>query len=255
MTVLASAHAGVEVRISYVGGHRDAAFLGVSQGLSEANLQGRFSGQTYVLAKHSARDLSHAAEANTSAIVAAVDAGTLKELSRLSPGTPVFNLTLDDDDLRAVCRPNLLHVVPSQRMKEDAVAQWRQLKPEAPVLAQAWHREFEKYSGVQLNNRFRKAQGRPMDDAAWAGWAAVKMLADTVARERTADPGQLLDYFKTRLSFDGQKGIEMNFRPNGQLRQILLIVEKGKIVGEAPVQGVVDPQDLDSLGPKDCAKH
>jgi hypothetical protein len=45
----------------------------------------------------------------------------------------------------------------------------------------------------------------------------------------------------------------MSFRKNGQLRQMLLIVEGPSIVGEAPVKGVVNPADLDSLGPVDCA--
>ncbi|MDQ3775994.1 MAG: hypothetical protein M3461_17375 [Pseudomonadota bacterium] len=88
-----------------------------------------------------------------------------------------------------------------------------------------------------------------MDDRAWAGWAAVKMVADSVARLGRAEATPLLDYLKTALAFDGQKGVTMSFRKNGQLRQMLLIVEGPRIVGEAPVKGVVDPTHLDSLGP------
>jgi hypothetical protein len=47
-------------------------------------------------------------------------------------------------------------------------------------------------------------------------------------------------------------GTDMNFRPTGQLRQPLLLVEDGKIAGEAPVRGVAD--DLDSLGNVECEK-
>jgi hypothetical protein len=46
----------------------------------------------------------------------------------------------------------------------------------------------------------------------------------------------------------------MKFRATGQLSQILLIIENGKLVGEAPVKGVVDPLDLDSLGAVECQK-
>ena len=93
-----------------------------------------------------------------------------------------------------------------------------------------------------------------MDDRAWAGWAALKMLADSVARIQNAEPAKLLDYLKTKLVFDGQKGVTMKFRATGQLSQILLIIENGKPVGEAPVKGVVDPLDLDSLGAVECQK-
>jgi len=44
----------------------------------------------------------------------------------------------------------------------------------------------------------------------------------------------------------------MSFRDTGQLRQTLLLVENGEIVAEAPVRGVVDPDDLDSLGLRAC---
>lgn len=89
-----------------------------------------------------------------------------------------------------------------------------------------------------------------MDDKAYAGWAAVKLTSDTVARTSSADPVKLMDYFKTSLKFDGQKGSDMNFRETGQLRQLLLLVEDNEIVTEAPVRGVAN--SLDSLGLIKC---
>jgi hypothetical protein len=245
----------IEVHLSYIGSTTSTAFLGVSQGLREANLMGKFLGQSYILHEYPATAAAQAGASNPSAILAAVDAETLKQLSMLYPKIPIFNLTLEDDALRARCLPNVLHVIPSQRMRQEAVAQWRKLYPEAHVTAQAWHPEFEKYAAKQLNRRYRQAQGRPMDDRAWAGWAALKMLADSVARIQNAEPAKLLDYLKTKLAFDGQKGVTMKFRATGQLSQILLIIENGKLVGEAPVKGVVDdPLDLDSLGAVECQK-
>jgi len=180
-------------------------------------------------------------------------AAALVELAERAPGRAVFDLGSGSDALRARCLPNLFHVLPSIRMKADALAQWRRLHPESRAQVQAWHPNFTKYAAEQLNLRYRKAQRRDMDDRAWAGWAAVKMVADSVARLDTAEASPLLDYLKTDLAFDGQKGVTMSFRKNGQLRQMLLIVEGPRIVGEAPVKGVVDPTDLDSLGPVDCA--
>ena len=47
----------------------------------------------------------------------------------------------------------------------------------------------------------------------------------------------------------------MSFRVTGQLRQPLLLVENGKLLNEeAPVRGVVDPDDYDSLGITGCSK-
>jgi ABC transporter substrate binding protein (PQQ-dependent alcohol dehydrogenase system) len=137
-------------------------------------------------------------------------------------------------------------------MKLDAIAQWQQKNPDANVIATAWDPRYEKFAARDLNKRFTKAFNTKMDDAAWAGWAAIKMSSDTVAREHITTPVQLLGYLKTKLVFDGQKGVEMSFRPDGQLRQPLLLIDNGKIAGEAPVRGVND--DLDSLGNFECAK-
>ena len=105
-----------------------------------------------------------------------------------------------------------------------------------------------KYAGRDLNKRFRAASGQAMNGSSWAGWAAVKMTSDTIARLNDASPAALLNFLRHELKFDGQKGAEMSFRDSGQLRQPLLLVEKEKIVGEAPVRGVADADDLDSLG-------
>ncbi|MDY6982158.1 MAG: hypothetical protein SV422_03630, partial [Pseudomonadota bacterium] len=56
------------------------------------------------------------------------------------------------------------------------------------------------------------------------------------------------------LVFDGQKGLNQTFRNNGQLRQPLLLVDaNGELLGEAPVRGVANVDDLDSLGLPGCA--
>ena len=93
-----------------------------------------------------------------------------------------------------------------------------------------------------------------MNDHSWAGWAAVKMTSDTVARTEITDPKKMLSYLKSDLSFDGQKGSDMNFRKNGQLRQLILLVENDKVIAEAPIRGVAKPPTLDSLGVIECTK-
>ena len=239
-------------RLAYVGDQQHSAFPGASQGLDEANLQGQFLNRQYTLTPIATDNALSANYGDYIAVVVAADRDTYLELAAKLPHMPIFNVTLEDDDLRTACLPNTLHVYPSRQMKADAVAQWLKVHPEAQVSAQTWHPDFVKFAARDLNKRFRKAHDTPMDDAAWAGWAAVKMSSDTIVRENITTPEKLLAYLKTELLLDGQMGIEMNFRETGQLRQPLLLIENGKIAGEAPVRGVSN--DIDSLGNIGCAK-
>lgn len=241
-----------EVTLVFVGEEDSSAYRGAQQGLAEAQAQGEFLGQRYVLAVQPAPTSTPISAA---AVIAAVDHAGLLTLVEANPGIPVLNALLTDDALRRDCRANLLHVLPSVGMGKDALAQWATANPGmSGVTAQAWHPAFEKYAAAQLNKRYRETFARPMDDPAWAGWASVKLLSDTVAREQTADPAVLLDALRTRLAFDGQKGVDMRFRADGQLEQPLLLIANDKILGEAPVRGVAEPEDLDSLGDVECAK-
>jgi len=238
------AQEALEVPLAFVGDTASSAHQGAEQGLAEAQVQGEFLGQRYRL---------DAKPEEAVAIVAAVPAAELEALAAAHPEIPVLNVAAADDSLREHCRANLFHVLPSARMTADALAQWQQAKPDSQgVAAQAWHPDFEKYAASQLNKRYTEQFAQPMDDRAWAGWAAVKLVSDTVAREQAATPAVLLDALRNRLAFDGQKGVDMSFRTDGQLRQPLLLVAGGRIVGEAPVRGVVDIEDLDSLGPARC---
>jgi len=241
----------LEIRLAYVGSTDESAWLGVLQGQHEANIQGRFLDQTYVVEAMTREALAQA-DPPPAAVVAAGDPSALQNLSEAMPGVAVFNVTAGDDALRQVCATNLLHVPPSDAMRSDAVAQWRQKNPDANVEAWAWHPKFVKYAARDLNKRYLKVQGAAMDDDGWAGWAAVRMVAVGVIRTQSTDPAVLLEYMKSEIAFDGQKGVPHTFRDTGQLRQRLLIVEEGELAGEAPVRGVADTTDLDSLGLPSC---
>ena len=244
------------VRLLYVGPAESSAVKGALQGLKEANVLGRFTGHGYQLTQVGDTEKleSRMTSLQPAAVLAALDSGKLTKLSDrfADAGLAVFNLTVGDDILRRQCRPNLLHTGPSDRMRADAISQWRKRSDSADVEALAWHRDFKKFAGRELNNRFRRTHGTAMDDGAWAGWAAVKMIAEAVARTRSTSPGDILVFLKDEMEFDGQKGVPHTFRNTGQLRQPLLIVENGELAGEAPVRGVVDTDDLDSLGLASC---
>jgi ABC-type branched-subunit amino acid transport system substrate-binding protein len=240
----------LEVDIGFAGATDSDAWHGAAQGLAEANAQGQFLGVHYELVPLDTDAGSRAV--GNAAVVAALDPAALGALARAQPRTPVFNVSAEDDALRADCHSNILHTIPSTAMRADAVMQWQRKHPQSAAVAQAWHEDFEKYAAVQLNRRYLESTGRPMNDVAWAAWAAVKLVSDLIVRLQDADPAALLAALKGPLAFDGQKGVDMSFRDTGQLRQTLLLVENGAIVAEAPVRGVVDPDDLDSLGLSPC---
>ena len=186
------------------------------------------------------------------AIIVVGNSEMVTSVSSKFPDTAVLNVAAEDDELRQHCSTNQLHIIPSQQMKADALAQWLEKEPDSKAVAQAWHPKFVKFAARDLNKRYKKAHGIPMDDNAWAGWAAVKMVSDTVARENITERAAILDYLKTQLAFDGQKGLNMSFRKTGQLRQPILIVDGDKILTEAPVRGVAKPPTVESLGLLDC---
>ncbi len=244
--------AQTEVTVAYVGSTEHPAYSGFSQGLKEANLQGRFLGQIYNVDIFPDVDGFLLTPKNYLSIIAAIDKKGLLLLRETNRYVPILSLVAEDDSLRTACLGNILNIIPGQKMLVDAVSQWQQKHPGSAVSAAAWHSDFVKFAARDLNKRYRKTFNTGMDSHAWAGWAAIKMVSDTVARESITDPLDMLNYLKTKLSFDGQKGLDMNFRETGQLRQLLLLVENGQLKGEAPVRGV--SSDIDSLGIRECSK-
>ena len=254
---LASATAGAtdvtEISFAFIGDADGSAHTGVAQGIHEANLQGQFLGQNYSLQEFSGDNIDVIDPGKFIAIIVATDADDLRRAGARFSDHPVFNVSVQDDALREACAPNLLHVIPSAGMLADARAQWLQKNPDADITVSGWHPQFMKFAARDLNKRYKKRFSRPMDQYAWAGWAAVKMASDSVARQNITEPGAMLEFLKTGLAFDGQKGLDMDFRDTGQLRQLVLITgPDGELLGEAPVRGVVATDDVDSLGLASC---
>jgi hypothetical protein len=244
-SVIAATNQINEINLSFIGDYDSQAFMGLQQGIDEANVQGKFLGQSYSLTTLPKLSI---------AIFTTVDAEHIAQLSRAYPNKVIFNLTAEDNDLRSQCFGNVLHIIPSQAMIKDAENQWHKKNPNNAAKAQTWHHTFKKYAAGQLNTRFTESYRVEMTDNAWAGWASAKLLSDSIARSQFNDNTSLLEFIKTELNFDGQKGISLNFRDTGQLRQPLLLIENGNITGEAPVRGIVDTSNLDSLGLNQCTK-
>jgi len=251
LLILTGVSDAAEISFLFIGETDTAAYLGAGQGLREANAQGEFLGTSYRLTSEATKGPDNR---SIVAIVAAVNPTRLARIVEENSDLPIFNIAAAEASVRENCEPNLFHINPSSTMLADAVRQWRRNNPSSRAHARTWHKSFRKYAAGQLNIRFKEHTGQVMDDDSWAGWAAIKLLADTIVRQPSLHGALLIEELKTNVAFDGQKGMDMGFRETGQLRQPLLLIEDDKIVGEAPVRGVVDTTDLDSLGIEFCAK-
>jgi ABC-type branched-subunit amino acid transport system substrate-binding protein len=104
-----------------------------------------------------------------------------------------------------------------------------------------WHSSLDRFGADQLNQRFERRYGRKMDDAAWAGWAALKVAWEAAMRGNAGDGAAIAAYLESeRAEMDGQKGWPLSFRPwDHQLRQPLYLVSTaggtgGRVAGEVP---------------------
>jgi len=249
---IANAAQSQRVLIGYVGQPGSSSENGVKRGIIEANLQGEFLGVEYRLVPLDT--ILTLEDGRPRVIIVATADEDVVRIADKSRDIPVINIKSTSDLLRAMCLPNLFHTMPSQQMFSDALAQWRTKHSSSAATASAWHRKFKKYAASQLNIRYHETFATDMDDEAWAGWAAAKLVADTLIASPTLENEALLRELKTNLAFDGQKGIDMRFRETGQLAQPILLIEDDEIKGEAPVRGVVDITDLGSLGETHCPK-
>ncbi len=233
--------------IAFIGDRAGSGFHGAELGVIEANYQGEFLGISY--------RLTDTVEADTLFITTTRTGAALEELADRYPALPVMNVRDRADARRDACKANLFSVIPSEAMYADALRQWQRKAPDQPAAPRAWESTMRKYSATQLNTRYREHAGEAMDDEAWAGWVAVKVATDQLAGGSIASPEALIAALKAPITFDGIKGVPQSFRPNGQMRQrMLLVAENGRIVAEAPIRGVVDGNDLDTLGRVDCGK-
>ncbi len=122
---------------------------------------------------------------------------------------------------------------------------------DAGLGAAAWHWAWERHGAPQLNQRFDRLAKRPMTDADWAAWIAVRAIIEAAVRTGTTDFAALVGYLKSAdLALDGYKGTPANFRPwSGQLRQPVLLATHNAVLTRAPLDGFLHPTSyLDTLG-------
>ncbi|MBA4501775.1 ABC transporter substrate-binding protein [Marinobacterium marinum] len=114
-----------------------------------------------------------------------------------------------------------------------------------------WHRVVEAWGAAQLQSRFSKLANRDMYGGDYAGWAAVRTLAEAVTQTGSIDPANLHRFIMSeQFQLGAFKGRKLTYRSwSGQLRQPIPLVHPRALVSQSPQEGYLHPvTDLDTLG-------
>ncbi len=114
-----------------------------------------------------------------------------------------------------------------------------------------WFWGFAQWGATQLNGRFIRQTGRKMESTDWAGWMAMKMIAEAVVRGGSDTVQAVKAYlYNEETIFDGYKGPSLSIRPwNQQLRQSIMLTTPRVRVSVSPQEGFLHPtHELDTLG-------
>ncbi|WP_445370555.1 ABC transporter substrate-binding protein [Methylomonas sp. HW2-6] len=119
------------------------------------------------------------------------------------------------------------------------------------LTATAWHRSHEQWGAVQLQNRFKIASGRWMEEQDYAAYLAVRAIGEASIRTKSNEMPALKEYMLSdAFALQGYKGMPLSFRKwDGQLRQPILLAAPRSLVAVAPIEGFLHPKtELDTLG-------
>ncbi|HEY1953450.1 MAG TPA: ABC transporter substrate-binding protein [Gemmatimonadaceae bacterium] len=184
-------------------------------------------------------------------VLIGIDSGAAESLARFANqrGIIFLNIASRSDSFRLLCGTTF-HIEASDHMYAAAARLRADLLTGSGSAGRGtdsvvlWHPTLERFGASQLNDRYSAAFHVGMDGGAWAGWAAVKFVAEAVLRVRSTQPMKLRAYLlASTTQFDGHKGWPLSFRPlDHQLRQPLYIV-----VQSAAGVRAVDVPDLRSI--------
>ncbi len=119
------------------------------------------------------------------------------------------------------------------------------------LIATAWHRTHEQWGAVQIQNRFKEAAGRWMEEQDYAAYLAVRAIGEAATRTKSNALKDIKSYlFSEQFALQGYKGAPLSFRAwDGQLRQPILLAAPRSLVTVAPLEGFLHSKtELDTLG-------
>lgn len=119
------------------------------------------------------------------------------------------------------------------------------------LVATAWSPAFQEYSALQMQHRFQIAAKRPMLEADYGGWLAVRIIGEAVLRSGKTSAADLATFMRSpKFEVAGFKGQSLTFRSwDQQLRQPVLLATPLMVVSMSPQDGFLHPKFLtDTLG-------
>lgn len=121
----------------------------------------------------------------------------------------------------------------------------------AGLEALAWHSVIEQWGAAQLQSRFIAMANRGMNEQDFAGYLAVRSVAQSVHKLQSSESSKLISYIKSsNFNLAAYKGRKLSFRPwSKQLRMPIALVHPHALVSQSPQPGMLHPiTDLDTLG-------
>ncbi len=121
----------------------------------------------------------------------------------------------------------------------------------AGLVPGSWHPSFEQWGAKQIQNRFMKASGRPMNSKDMQAWTAIRTIGEAAARVQPPEPAGIANFIKSpNFSIAAFKGQRVTFRTwNWQLRQPILLSDARNVVSVSPQEGFLHQfSELDTLG-------
>lgn len=119
------------------------------------------------------------------------------------------------------------------------------------ITPSAWSASVEQHGAAQLQSRFMKSNERSMRSVDYAGWAAVRSIAQATVRGGKTDGSSVRSYILSeKFALAGFKGRKLTYRDwNGQLRQPIPLTHPRAVVALAPLEGFLHQRnELDTLG-------
>lgn len=160
---------------------------------------------------------------------------------------PVFTQGLPDHDVLLVADESEVFgtYVPFRTWQPRPVA------GTAGLIPTAWHPASEQWGGMQIQNRFAKANGRRMLAKDMSAWTAVRIVGEAATRTRSTDVAQIAGFIRSEdFSIAAFKGQKLTFRQwNWQLRQPIFLGDGRSVVSTSPQEGFLHQfSELDTLG-------
>jgi ABC transporter substrate binding protein (PQQ-dependent alcohol dehydrogenase system) len=121
----------------------------------------------------------------------------------------------------------------------------------AGLVPTSWDASNDQWGATQMQERFAKQFARRMTALDMQAWTAARMIGESAAHVRTADPKATLAFLKgPDFALGAFKGQKLTLRDwNLQLRQPILLTDGRTIVSVSPQEGFLHQfSELDTLG-------